>query len=37
VPRFIEEANNAGFDGQRLVKLFFEENPQRCFAFKKGA
>ncbi|MFO7173735.1 MAG: phosphotriesterase [Bacillota bacterium] len=37
VPRFVEEAERAGFDGRRLVKLFFEENPQRCFAFKKGA
>ncbi|MFZ5824285.1 MAG: phosphotriesterase family protein [Bacillota bacterium] len=37
VPRFIDEAAHAGYDGHRLVRLFFEENPQRCFTFKKGA
>ncbi|MFZ5817165.1 MAG: phosphotriesterase family protein [Bacillota bacterium] len=36
VPRFAEEAGEAGFDGERLVRLFFEENPQRCFTFKRG-
>ncbi|WP_020154386.1 phosphotriesterase family protein [Caldibacillus debilis] len=35
VPRFIDEADRAGFDGERLVRLFFVENPARCFAFKK--
>lgn len=37
VPRFIEEAEKAGFDGKRLVHLFLVENPRRCFTFKKGA
>ncbi|HYF94165.1 MAG TPA: phosphotriesterase [Symbiobacteriaceae bacterium] len=37
VPRLIDEADRAGLDGRRLVKLIFEENPQRCFTFKKGA
>lgn len=35
VPRFIDEANRAGFDGERLIQLFFVENPARCFSFKK--
>ncbi|MBS2770408.1 MULTISPECIES: phosphotriesterase family protein [Anoxybacillaceae] len=35
VPRFIDEANKAGFDGEKLVYLFFVENPAKCFAFKK--
>ncbi|MEP3438887.1 MAG: hypothetical protein ABJN75_19215 [Hoeflea sp.] len=33
VPRFIEEAGEAGFDGARLVDKFFVQNPQRAFAF----
>lgn len=33
VPRFIEEANEAGLDGESLIKDFFENNPMRCFAF----
>ena len=33
VPRFIEEAGEAGFDGEALVKKFFVDNPQRAFAF----
>lgn len=32
-PRFIEEANEAGFDGQALIKTFMIDNPQRAFAF----
>lgn len=32
-PRFIEEAGEAGFDGEKLVHKFFVENPQRAFAF----
>jgi 5-phospho-D-xylono-1,4-lactonase len=35
VPRFVEEAGEAGFDGQELVRLFFEANPQRCFTWKR--
>lgn len=34
-PRFIEEAGNAGFDGARLLDLFFVENPKRAFAFSR--
>lgn len=34
VPRFIEEADEAGFDGRRLIRTFMVENPQRAFAFK---
>ena len=33
VPRFIEEAGEAGFDGEALVRKFLVENPQRAFAF----
>lgn len=33
VPRFMEEAGEAGFDGQALFKAFFVDNPQRAFAF----
>ena len=33
VPRFIEEADEAGFDGKALIKLFLVDNPQRAFAF----
>jgi 5-phospho-D-xylono-1,4-lactonase len=35
VPRFVDEANRAGFDGEKLIYLFFVENPSRCFTFKK--
>lgn len=34
VPRFIEEAEEAGFDGQKLIDKFFIYNPRRCFSFK---
>lgn len=34
VPRFIEEAGEAGFDGKRLIHKFMVANPQRAFAFK---
>ena len=33
VPRFIEEAGEAGFDGKTLIDKFFVKNPQRAFAF----
>lgn len=33
VPRFIEEADSAGLDGESLIKDFFINNPRRCFAF----
>lgn len=33
VPRFIEEAGEAGFDGAKLIHTFMVENPQRAFAF----
>ncbi|KKI90877.1 phosphotriesterase [Bacillus sp. SA1-12] len=35
VPRFIDDANRQGFDGEKLIQKFFVENPARCFAFKK--
>jgi len=35
VPRFIEEANQKGYDGDKLVDKFFVQNPARCFTFKK--
>lgn len=34
VPRFIDEAERIGMDGERLIHKFFVENPARCFAFK---
>lgn len=34
VPRFIDEADRAGFDGQRLIDKFFIHNPAACFTFK---
>jgi len=34
VPRFIDEADKAGLDGESLIKDFFINNPMRCFAFK---
>lgn len=36
VPRLIEEANEAGIDGQSLVEDIFINNPRECFTFKKG-
>ena len=33
VPRFVEEAGEAGFDGAGLIHTFMVENPQRAFAF----
>jgi 5-phospho-D-xylono-1,4-lactonase len=35
VPRFIEEANQKGYDGEALIDKFFIQNPARCFTFKK--
>src|SRR5699024_8683776 len=35
VPRFIDEANLKGYDGEMLIKKFFIDNPARCFTFKK--
>lgn len=35
VPRFIDDANRQGFDGEALIHKFFVENPARCFTFKK--
>lgn len=35
VPRFIEEANQKGFDGEKLIEKMFIHNPRRCFTFKK--
>lgn len=35
VPRFIDEANSQGYDGERLIEKFFISNPMRCFTFKK--
>lgn len=35
VPRFIDEANRAGFDGQELIHRFFVKNPAKCFTFKR--
>lgn len=32
-PRFIEEAGEAGLDGEALLDLFLVKNPQRAFAF----
>lgn len=34
VPRFIEEAGDAGFDGAALIRRFMVENPKRAFAFE---
>ncbi|MDR1899421.1 MAG: hypothetical protein LBQ55_05380 [Treponema sp.] len=34
IPRFIEEADTAGFDGKALVEDFFVNNPRMCFTFK---
>jgi phosphotriesterase-related protein len=35
IPRFIEEADTAGYSGKKLVEDFFINNPKRCFTFKK--
>lgn len=35
IPRFVEEAGEAGYDGKELVEDFFVNNPARCLAFKK--
>ncbi len=32
-PRFVEEAGEAGFDGEKLLRKFFVDNPRRAFAF----
>jgi predicted metal-dependent phosphotriesterase family hydrolase len=34
VPRFVDEANRAGYDGEKLIRKFFVDNPARCFSFK---
>nr|MBC7245715.1 phosphotriesterase [Chloroflexota bacterium] len=36
VPRFIEEAIEAGFDGKRLVEQFLIGNPRRYLSFKEA-
>ena len=36
IPRFEEEANALGYDGAKLIKKFFIENPRNCFAFKES-
>ncbi len=33
VPRFVEEAGEAGFDGEALVRKFFIDNPARAFSW----
>jgi 5-phospho-D-xylono-1,4-lactonase len=35
IPRFIDEADKAGFSGKQLVEDFFINNPKKCFTFKK--
>lgn len=35
MPRLIEEANEAGLDGQQLADDIFINNPRECFTFKK--
>ncbi|MBR9652705.1 phosphotriesterase family protein [Thalassovita aquimarina] len=35
-PRFIEEAGEAGFDGEALLHKFFVVNPQQAFAFREA-
>ncbi|MEW4411591.1 hypothetical protein [Clostridium sp. AN503] len=34
IPRFIEEADEAGLNGKALIEDFFINNPARCFTFK---
>ncbi|MFB2553176.1 phosphotriesterase family protein [Ensifer soli] len=33
VPRFVEQAGEAGFDGEALFRAFFIDNPRRAFVF----
>lgn len=35
VPRFMDEANQRGFNGEALIEKFFVTNPARCFSFKR--
>ena len=35
-PRLTDEANNAGMNGEEIVRRIFVDNPKRCFIFKKG-
>ena len=35
VPRMIEEANEAGFDGRQLIEDFFINNPRESLPFKR--
>ena len=35
IPRFIEEADEAGLNGKALVEDFFINNLRVCFTFKK--
>ncbi len=35
IPRFKEEAAEAGYDPDELVERFFVKNPRECFSFKK--
>jgi phosphotriesterase-related protein len=35
VPRFIEQADEAGYDGAGLIEDFFINNPRHCFSFKR--
>ncbi|CAG9621161.1 phosphotriesterase family protein [Sutcliffiella rhizosphaerae] len=35
VPRFIDDANRQGYDGEGLIHKFFVENPANCFTFKQ--
>lgn len=35
IPRFKDECEREGFDGEALIKKFFIDNPARCFTFKK--
>ncbi|GAA3411166.1 phosphotriesterase [Paenibacillus hodogayensis] len=35
LPRFVDEANRSGFDGEKLAEKFFVHNPAACFSFKK--
>ena len=32
--RFIDEANRAGLNGEKLIEKFFIENPKRCFSYE---
>ncbi|WP_019240371.1 MULTISPECIES: phosphotriesterase family protein [Bacillus] len=35
IPRFIDECELRGLDGEVLIRKFFIDNPARCFTFKK--